>query len=500
MNPLKLCKNTTSHLLLVVLMALAPMYGRAATCDGGCDGDPALLAEMGSDTIGAMARPASNEGIMVAQRSPSEKELEGITPEKLAIYMQQTGKSLDEMLFLVAETFSDHNVINLLTSNGADANAEVDVCLEIYDARLPCSKGITPLHVAAFHNENPLITDYLIRGGADVSASEEVYGYHPIHYAALNNPNVKVIDVLLEHGEDINAPTTDTEYFKGSTPLHQAAQNNSIQMIRHLVDKGADIRAKSEFGLEPIHAAAQSSDKAAVKYFLDKKVEIDVQNKLGFTPLHVALQVGNSEVAKYLLSRGADASLRNDLAQNSLHLVAQNRRMGIDLVKTLIDAGNDINAQDEVGDTPFIKAVLVGADPDFIRGLAELGAYVDVKRVNGMTAMHFAAGANHRNIETVELLQELGLDINRLDKLGRTPLLLAIGSGAKIEFLKRMLEMGADPSVMGEQYSLESFFAKHQHCEQLMEMLGDKDSFTFTAEKAYWCNVVALKEKFSGLF
>ena len=83
---------------------------------------------------------------------------------------------------------------------------------------------LTPLHVAAFHNQNPDVIAALVEAGADPNFKAEL-GITPLHAAALFNKNPKVIATLFASGGDIDAQTEN-----GDTVLDCAAVNENPEV------------------------------------------------------------------------------------------------------------------------------------------------------------------------------------------------------------------------------------------------------------------------------
>ena len=83
---------------------------------------------------------------------------------------------------------------------------------------------LTPLHVAAFHNQNPDVITALVEAGADPNSRAEL-GITPLHAAALFNRNPKVIATLCASGGDIDSQTDN-----GDTVLDCAAVNKNLEV------------------------------------------------------------------------------------------------------------------------------------------------------------------------------------------------------------------------------------------------------------------------------
>ena len=105
--------------------------------------------------------------------------------------------------------------------------------------------------------------------------------------------------------------------------LHYAAYRGNVEMCQLLIEIGADINAKNQYGLSVLHIAAQG-DKPETLYFFHKilKMSITQRDKSGSTPLHWAC-FSKSELALiYILAwiKPADLSLQDMNGYTALHL------------------------------------------------------------------------------------------------------------------------------------------------------------------------------------
>ena len=93
---------------------------------------------------------------------------------------------------------------------------------------------------------------------------------------------------------------------RGFTPLHTAADKDQTEVVRFLIEHGAEINARTDAGDTPLHWAAFDDKVNAAKLLLAEGAEINPKDKDGNTPLHWAAARGNVEMTELLIAHGAD--------------------------------------------------------------------------------------------------------------------------------------------------------------------------------------------------
>ena len=264
-------------------------------------------------------------------------------------------------------------------------------------ANAPGMFANTPLMNAAVAGSADAMA-YLIEAGADVNA-QNAFGTTALIMSITQPAKVKL---LLDHGANVNLASK-----QGRTALFVAAMSNpSADVVRLLVAKGADIRAKDAFRNTTLTAAAYGNDLDTIRLVVDAGVDVNAAGVTGITPLLGASYNGNVAAVRLLLGKGAKA---NTIAQTPILFPADSPKSGAvaltdftpllaaaasapaDLIKALLDAGADINARDGRGMTPLMLAVATNnQNPAVIRLLLERGADVTVQSKAAETAADWA--------------------------------------------------------------------------------------------------------------
>ena len=178
----------------------------------------------------------------------------------------------------------------------------------------------------------------------------------------------EVVTALLDKGADVNA-VCDSE---GETPLIRAAGDCGIEIVRRMVELGANVNARSESGLTPL-AASETAEIA--QFLLDKGAK--VHNDAPFTTLMLACDSPDRpEVAELIIAHGGDVNARTDRGVSPILLAAANDCAGV--VKVLAAHGANVNDRDRLGRTPLISAArAAGESTATLAALLDCGADID---------------------------------------------------------------------------------------------------------------------------
>jgi ankyrin repeat protein len=265
------------------------------------------------------------------------------------------------------------------------------------DANARGPLGSTPLMDAAVAGSVEAMA-FLLDKGAEVDA-QNPFGTTALMMSATQ---IDKVALLLDRGATPNLASK-----QGRTALFVAAMSEpSAAIVKLLIAKGADSRARDAFQNTMLTAAAYGNDVATMRLMLDAGIDVNAAGVTGVTPLLGAAYHGNLAAVRLLLSRGARA---NSVAKTPVLFPADGPKSGpvaisdispllaaasgesADLLKALLDAGADVNAKDGRGMTPLMLAVATNhQNPAAIRLLLARGAATTVQSKSGETAGDWA--------------------------------------------------------------------------------------------------------------
>jgi len=168
------------------------------------------------------------------------------------------------------------------------------------------ASGASAILVAAY-NMKPDVVNALLELGAPVDIFEaSVLG------------RVDRINEILK-----SSPTRVSEHAPdGFTPVALAAFFGQPAAVRALIAAGADVKAaaKNALKVQALHAAVAGRNLEIVKAVLDAGADPNAQQQAGFRPIHEAGTNANRALAELLLKHGADPTLTSDDGKNAIDL------------------------------------------------------------------------------------------------------------------------------------------------------------------------------------
>ena len=223
---------------------------------------------------------------------------------------------------MIASAMGHAKAVDLLLDNGANPN--------LVDAN-----GYTSLHRVVRDS------DY----GIDLDSKDAVLTIVKSLLKHGANPNVRLSQDKEKAAEEIRngnvatyekrtAVTVTEIVLQGATPLFLAAEVNNLDVIKTLVEAGADPLIATEQGTTPLMMAAgagtdvqreRAPEERAVaietaKFLVEHGADVNTAGQYGWTALHAAAYQGMNDVIEYLVSKGAKIDQKDEFGQTPLSI------------------------------------------------------------------------------------------------------------------------------------------------------------------------------------
>ena len=201
---------------------------------------------------------------------------------------------------------------------------------------------------------------------------------------------------------------------KGWTPLIVAANATNAEMAKLLIEKGADVNAKSSsaIGSTVLCFATQSDDPKFIDLFLQHGATLNARSKNGATPLYAAVAKKKENATKFLISKGAKVdqlAFLNERGRLWTPLMSAAEDGDLHLTELLMASGASLEKRNNWGETVLMHVARL-PESEMIRFLVKRGANVNAKTPDGHTALIYAANAGET--ENVRVLLAAGADPN----------------------------------------------------------------------------------------
>jgi len=297
------------------------------------------------------------------------------------------------------------------------------------------------------------------------------------------------------------------------TLLILASANGNLEVVNYLLNKGANVRAKTDQGVSSFSLAAEKGHLEIVKALYRKNSSIlEQKDKKGRTALIWAAMKGHLDVVKFLVSENADTNLQSNEGETPLLVASTNNHDDVvnfltgrentvtgtlggtttgrfpanndvliseaskgkwNTVRSLINNRN-MNYQDKNGKTALIAAAENGHE-QLVSELITFGVDVNLKKQNGISALHLESQNGH--LQNVQALLLKADNINALApykfKKNYTPLIFAAING-HAQVVSEFLQKGANVEQKTQDgFNAILWAAKNNH-ENVVKVIIDK--------------------------
>ena len=314
--------------------------------------------------------------------------------------------------------------------------AEIHYPYEVNSEGRPVLKS--PIELACRKGQAAILRE-LLQANTDFLYQCQPHLHHLLLFSTVDSGSVETVEVLLHYGVDPNAMVTN----ESITVLLKACFERKTDMVQALINGGAyaDMPAGEE-GVTPLIVACENDFIELVDILVTKG---GVNRKLksnGYTALHKVASVGNPQAAELLISSGAEVDIQSHDGFTPLHVAASAGNQ--EVIEVLLRHNANLNIQDGALTTPIMRAVQ-DRHPEVARRLVEAAANLELRAVNGIHLLHFAAFVG--DVHTIEVASEKKICFNVQDDNGATPLHLAAEAGSP-KVVETLISGGASVNIV----------------------------------------------------
>mgnify|MGYP001169724641 CR=1 FL=1 len=248
--------------------------------------------------------PSEDNGKSVMYLAAEQQQLEIV---KHYLDILPDGKK-NPMANAIDDNYKGRTPLHATAENG---NLEIMKAINAHltDINPGDTHGSTPLHLASRYGHLHTVR-YLIDRIEDINpaADEFLVGETPYFLAAFHG-HLYIVELYLQ-----KLPTSDTNpglistnpVYQGRTPLHAAAQNGHLDIVKAISKHLSNLSPKNALGTTPLILAVENGHLAIVKYFVENLKDINpaqgevYKNK---TPFYEAAEFNQLDIIKYYLEK-----------------------------------------------------------------------------------------------------------------------------------------------------------------------------------------------------
>nr|XP_046189135.1 B-cell lymphoma 3 protein-like isoform X1 [Oncorhynchus gorbuscha] len=245
-----------------------------------------------------------------------------------SLYPGHAGHLLADVALATRQDNDGDTALHIAVAQGQEAQIQrMILLLELVHTDLDIYNNLrqditTPLHLAVITHQAHMV-GALLRAGADPGALDR-NGQTTVHLCCEHGQQA-CLSVVLSHPSILTC--LEVRNYEGLTPLHLAVQGGHKELVRMLLDAGADINAMDiKSGHSPLIHAVENHNMDMVHFLIENDCNVNGQSYSGNTALHSACGRGQVDTARLLLKNRADSSVKN-YHNDTPAMVAKNKKV-----------------------------------------------------------------------------------------------------------------------------------------------------------------------------
>lgn len=390
-----------------------------------------------------------NTALMMAIRNNNFDIAKMIIENKADLNLQN---DRGETALMIAVKRGNKEIIKMLIENGANLD------LQNEDKE-------TALMIATEYGEKE-IAKLLMEKGADVNlqnVSGETAEILEEKYRIMNEEKyMKSLEIIGKSEKDL---------------IVNAIENGNEEMLKALIEKGANVNFQDEDGNTALMLAIEREDEKTAKLLIENGADVNLQNKNGITALMLAMNDDKVEVVEKLIENKVYINFQDNSGRTALMMAVSYGNMK--MIEKLIENGADLNLQDNDGrtvldyteDKEIIKKLLKNGINKNIQKLSETEKRIN--QIKNIMIRQLYRKAMNGDLERVKILLSKKIDINEKNAEGITPLMIASKYGHS-EIVEELLNKGALVSICDKDGKTALTYARESENYKINEQILNK--------------------------
>lgn len=353
--------------------------------------------------------------------------------------------------FLKNKSYNESDFINALLNNIFNLEDIENAYNENIDLNKKDDKGVTLLHKCALkaYVES---AKWLLDKNVDIEA-QDINGETALFYA-MNSNNSEIVKFLLENGANINHKNKDLRL------AVQEAVINGKRTSTILLNNTKDLNNKDKYGNNLIFDALANGNVDLIeKIAKHEKIDINCINKNKETILNKKSVLDNVELASLLLQNGANPTILDSNGKNFLFNSLSKGIESFQIINLAVSLGFDINCRDRDNNTLLMEVInnyinSISLDPqmkeshfELIKRLIDFGIDINAVDDNDETLFFRVIRSNDLDLMNYFLTFE-NINVNQKNRYGETLLMYACYAGFKNKALiDALINLGSDVNI-----------------------------------------------------
>nr|KAI8741538.1 serine/threonine-protein phosphatase 6 regulatory ankyrin repeat subunit A-like [Biomphalaria glabrata] len=335
---------------------------------------------------------------------------------------------MDALMWAVLQ--GNEVIVKMLVDKQADVNRKTP-------------SGLDALHIAV-EKGSTRIVEILLDKNADTSTKSKD-GWTAL-MRSVRHEDHSIFKMLLEKTSDVNEKNLEA-----NTPLHISGMYGNAKCIKKLVKHGADVNCKNSFGMTPLMYAVSIDDVNIVDKLLERGAieTINHVNKYKRSALVFAVIGNTKDVVEKLITSGANSNIL-DIA-NCSPLVYACKNKNADIAKLLIKLKND-SWHKENEFLTCLELAVGNNDTKTVQCLINLKNKAKIlpeikEALQKFTVSPIIKAAMNMNRDILQLLLDVGVDVNSVDPFLQSALILNIALNDTLTAKRLVTHYGADVNI-----------------------------------------------------